>query len=126
MDTNQNPTFNYNKNPIFDQRSEFKQPISATVVYVLAIIGIVFSFCCGVGLIPAVIAVLIASTRINQYNSNPEMYLGIDNLKTARTVAYISVIISVLMVLLSIYLIAIVGLEGIEQMTEEMPYNHFD
>lgn len=94
-----NDTFNLN----FGQPSDFKKPIGTTLIYVLAILGAVFSLCCCVGTIPSIIAVVIASNKVSQYQQNPSAYIGYDDLKTARIIAFIALGINLLMFVWILY-----------------------
>lgn len=100
--------------------SEYKQPIGVTAIYVLAIIGFLFAICCGpIGLILAVIAVVLSVNKMSAYKQNPSAYVGIESLKTAQIVAYISLAINVLATFYFIYAMATGGYEQIIRAFEE-------
>lgn len=86
---------------------EYKQPINVTPIYILAILGIVLALCCGlVSLILAIIAVVMSVNKMNAYKLNPSAFTGVEQLKTAQIVAYISLGINILIVVISfVYLL---------------------
>ncbi|PRP67103.1 CCC motif membrane protein [Nonlabens agnitus] len=72
------------------------QKLNTTVVYILSIVG--FLCCCiyGIGTVAAIIALVIASKELKKYNENPDLYSNGKAMKTAKTVAIISLIISLI------------------------------
>ncbi|ATA88892.1 CCC motif membrane protein [Capnocytophaga stomatis] len=114
-----NDTFNLN----FGQPSDFKKSISTTLIYVLAILGAVFSLCCCVGIIPSIIAVVIASNRVSQYQKNPSAYTGYDELKTARIVAFVALGINILVFLWILYSLFTTDWSEIMRQYEEILQN---
>ena len=72
------------------------QKLNTTAVYILSIVG--FLCCCvyGLGTLAAIIALVIASKELKKFNANPEMYSNGKAMKTAKTVAIISLIISLI------------------------------
>lgn len=76
--------------------SGMKQPINTTLIYVFAVLGIVFALCCGMGIIFAIISVILSVSKMNAYKVNPTAYIGVEGLKTAQLVSYISLGINVL------------------------------
>ena len=55
------------------------------------------------------------------YNSNPEMYIGYQNVKTGKILGIIGIILSALVLLIGIVVLIIFGgLAGIEEMQREM------
>ncbi|MEO9954165.1 CCC motif membrane protein [Nonlabens sp.] len=72
------------------------QKLNTTLVYILSVIG--FLCCCfyGVGTIAAIIAIVVASKELNKYNANPQQFVNGKAMKTAKTVAIISLVISLI------------------------------
>ncbi|AZQ43768.1 CCC motif membrane protein [Nonlabens ponticola] len=70
------------------------QKLNTTTVYILSIVG--FLCCCawGLGLVAAIIAFVIANKELKKYAENPEQYSNGPAMKTARTVALVSLIVS--------------------------------
>ncbi len=71
------------------------QKLNTTAVYILSIVGILCC-CIGLGTIAAVIALIIAINQLKKYNENPELYSNGKAMKSAKTVAIISLIISII------------------------------
>ncbi|MDO4228340.1 MAG: CCC motif membrane protein [Capnocytophaga sp.] len=108
MEENNNFSLNFGN-------SEAKQKIETTTIIVLVVIGIVFSLCCAIGLIPAVIAVILVSNKMKAYQKNPSKYFGIENLKTAQILSYIALAINILVVIWIIYSLATTDWEQIQK-----------
>jgi uncharacterized membrane protein len=79
------------------------QKLNTTVVYILSIVG--FLCCCayGLGFVAAIIAFVIANKELKKYAENPELYSNGKAMKTARTVALVSLIVSGLAAVYSAY-----------------------
>jgi uncharacterized membrane protein len=71
------------------------QKLNTTAVYILSIVGILCC-CIGLGTIAAIIALVIAINQLKKYNENPELYSNGKAMKSAKTVAIISLIISII------------------------------
>jgi uncharacterized membrane protein len=71
-----------------------QQKLNTAVVYVLSILG--FLCCCvyGLGTILAIIAIVIASKELKKYKANPEAYSNGPAMKSAKTVAIVSLFLS--------------------------------
>lgn len=99
---------------------EYKQPINVTTIYILAIAGILLSFCCSpIGIILAIIAVVMSANKMNAYKLNPSLFVGVEQLKTAQIVAYISLGINILLTIYFVYSLATGGLEQMMEAIEE-------
>lgn len=79
------------------------QKLNTTAVYILSIVG--FLCCCfyGIGFVAALIGFIIAQSELKKYQHNPEQYTNGKAMKTARTVALVSLIVSGLMAAYSAY-----------------------
>lgn len=88
-----------------------KQRLNPTLVYVLAIIGLLCCCFAGFGFIFAGIAFIIAQSKIKQAQLNPDDYdlKSVNSMNTAKTVALVILIINVLYLLWSIYQIYSMG-----------------
>lgn len=78
------------------------QPLpGASNAMTFGIISIVAAlFCCGpFGAIFSIIGLSNAKTAEKAYQANPEMYLGIDNVKTAKILSYVGIGLSILMLI---------------------------
>ena len=71
------------------------QKLNTTAVYILSIVGILCC-CIGLGTVAAVIALVIAINQLKKYNENPELYSNGKAMKSAKTVAIISLVISII------------------------------
>jgi hypothetical protein len=98
------------------------QKLNPTLVYVLAILGLLC--CCfgGLGFILAGIAFLIAHSKLNAAKSNPENYdqASVKSMNTAKIVALIILIINILYLLKAIYSIYTIGWEEMMEQSREM------
>ncbi len=71
------------------------QKLNTTAVYILSVLG--FVICCiGLGWIPALIALILANAGLKKYNAEPTLYENGKAMKSAKTVAIISLVISAL------------------------------
>ncbi|QJP33132.1 hypothetical protein F0365_01240 [Nonlabens sp. Ci31] len=70
------------------------QKLNTTLVYILSVIG--FLCCCvyGIGTIAAIIALVVANKELAKYHANPDEYINANAMKTARTVAIVSLVLS--------------------------------
>jgi uncharacterized membrane protein len=99
------------------------QKLNTTAVYILSIVG--FLCCCvyGLGTVAAIIALVIASKELKKFNANPDIYSNGKAMKTAKTVAIISLIISLigLGILAAFYLNQCAFYEWTIEMIEQNP-----
>lgn len=89
----QNPNFMQSKLP------------NATASMVLGILSILC--CCSgfIGIILGIIGLVLANKDIKTYQSNPQMYTGIQNVNTARILNIIGLVIGVLSLVYSLWAI---------------------
>lgn len=88
---------------------------NATLVLVFGIISIVTCCCYGIiGLIFGIIALVLANKAIKLYAENPEMYEGIQNVKTGKILAIIGIILNVLTLLYFIWAISFFGWDTLQ------------
>ena len=75
-----------------------KQKLNPTIVYVLAIVGLLCCCFAGSGFILSGVAFIIAHNKIKQVQANPEDYdvASVKAMNTAKTVALVILIINVL------------------------------
>lgn len=99
-----------------------QQKLNPTLVYVLAIAGLLC--CCfgGAGAILAAVAFFIANSKLNTVKLNPENYEAnsIKAMGTAKTVALIILIINILYLIYTIYQISTIGWDELMQQSQEM------
>ncbi|MFC5195836.1 CCC motif membrane protein [Bizionia hallyeonensis] len=88
-----------------------KQRLNPTLVYVLAILGLLCCCVAGFGFILAGIAFFIAHSQIQKAQLNPDDYdlKSVNAMNTAKTVALVILIINILYLLWSIYQIISMG-----------------
>jgi hypothetical protein len=103
-----------------------QQKLNPTIVYVLAIFGLLC--CCfgGLGFILAGIAFFIANSKLKEAQSNPENYEAgsVKAMNTAKIIALVILIINVIYLLFVIYQIFSMGgwdayMESVKEMTEQ-------
>ncbi len=99
-----------------------QQKLNPTLVYVLAIAGLLC--CCfgGFGAVLAIIAFFIANSKLNAVKSNPENFdpNSVKAMKTAKTVALIIIAVNVLYFIYTIYQVSTVGWDQLMEQSQEM------
>ncbi len=75
----------------------------ATLVYVLAILGLPLCCCGGFGILPAAIGFHLAHTELKKYYENPDLYDNQDNIYTAKIIALVVLGINALYLIFTIY-----------------------
>ncbi|AGC75494.1 hypothetical protein LX97_00190 [Nonlabens dokdonensis] len=72
------------------------QKLNTTLVYILSVVG--FLCCCayGIGTVAAIIAIVVASKELKKYEANPDQFVNGKAMKTAKTVAIVSLVISLI------------------------------
>lgn len=116
METN-NSGFNPNFGDVFGG----KQKMNTTAIVVLAIIGILLSWCCSpIGIILAIIAVVMVTNKLNAYKRNPAGFYGAENLNVAKIISYISLGINILFLCWTIYSLATMDWEVIMQQYQDI------
>ncbi len=98
------------------------QKLNPTIVYVLAIIGLLC--CCfgGLGFILAGIALFIAINKLNSAKANAENYdqSSINAMNTAKIVALVILAINILYLAYTIYQISTIGWEELMLKSQEI------
>ncbi|MGB3592524.1 MAG: CCC motif membrane protein [Nonlabens sp.] len=78
------------------------QKLNTTAVYILSVVGILCCCAYGLGTVAAIIALVIANKELKKYEANPELYTNGPAMKTAKTVAIVSLVLSILGLILLI------------------------
>ena len=97
-----------------------KQQLNTTIVYVLAILGLLCCCIGGAGFIPAGIAFFIATSKLKEVQANPENFENVSAMKTAKTVAMIILIINLAYFAMTIYQISTIGWDELMEQSREM------
>jgi len=99
-----------------------QQKLNPTLVYVLAILGLLCCCIGGFGAILAGIAFFIAYNKLKEAKLNPENYnqASVKAMDTAKTVALVILIINLLYLAYTIYQVSTVGLDEIMRQAQEM------
>lgn len=99
-----------------------QQKLNPTIVYILAILGLLC--CCfgGLGFILAGIAFIIANSKLKAVKMNPENYdvSSVKAMNTAKIVAIIILIINILYLISTIYQISTIGWDEMMERSREM------
>ncbi|MGA1227061.1 MAG: CCC motif membrane protein [Tamlana sp.] len=99
-----------------------EQKLNPTIIYVLAILGLLC--CCfgGLGFILAGIAFFIAQSKLKAVKLNPENYeaASINAMNTAKIVALVILIINLLYLVMTIYRIYTVGWDELMEQSQQM------
>jgi uncharacterized membrane protein len=77
--------------------------LNTTLVYILSVVGFLCCWLYGIGTIAAIIAFIVATKELNKYNANPDEYVNGKTMKTAKTVAIVSLIISLIGLFIFVY-----------------------
>ena len=98
------------------------QKLNPTLVYVLAILGLLCCCVGGLGFILAGIAFYIANSKLNEAKLNPENYdqSSVKSMNTAKTVALVILIINALYLLMTIYQISTIGWDDMMEQSRKM------
>ncbi len=91
-----------------------------TAIIVLSIFGIVCCWCFGLGLIPAVIALVLALKAEKLYRENPEMYINSSTIKTGKILAIIGIVLGLYSIGSVIYQISTIGLDEMMEQSREL------
>jgi hypothetical protein len=98
------------------------QKLNPTIVYILAIFGLLC--CCfgGLGFILAGIAFFIAHSKLSEAKANPENYdqTSVKSMNTAKIVALVILVINILYFLKAIYTLSTVGWDEILEQSRQM------
>lgn len=95
--------------------SQNKLP-NATAVLVLGIISIISCCCYGIGLVPGIVGMVLASKDQKEYLANPELYSNYSNLKIGRILCIIGIVISGLYLCLMLYMWFVLGEDGMREL----------
>lgn len=91
-----------------------------TAIIVLSIFGIICCWCFGLGLIPSVIALVLAVNAQKLYRENPDMYTNSSTIKTGKILAIIGIVLGLYSIGSVIYQISTVGWEVMMEQSREM------
>ncbi|SDQ58886.1 CCC motif membrane protein [Flagellimonas zhangzhouensis] len=88
---------------------------NATLILVFGIISIITCCCYGViGLIFGIIGLVLANKALKLYAENPEMYEGVQSVKTGRILAIIGIVLNVLAMGYMIWAISFFGWDTLQ------------
>lgn len=91
-----------------------------TLIYVLAISGLLCCCIAGSGMLPAGIAYYIAHSELKKYTQNPDTYDNQDSIYTGKIIALIVFIINVLYFSYTLYQIYTIGWDTLMQQSEAL------
>ncbi|WP_242084725.1 CCC motif membrane protein [Aestuariivivens sediminis] len=99
-----------------------QQKLNPTLVYVLAVFGLLCCCVGGTGFILSGIAVFIAHNKLNAVKDDPDSFDpdSVKAMNTAKIVAMVILIINVLYFIMTIYRISTVGWDEIMRQSQEM------
>jgi len=99
-----------------------QQKLNPTIVYILAILGLLCCCIGGFGFILAGIAFIIANSKLKAANMNPENYdaSSVKAMNTAKIVALVILIINIVYLILTIYQISTIGWNEMMEQSREM------
>lgn len=83
---------------------------NATLILIFGIVSIVTCCCYGIlGLIFGIIALVLANKALKLYAANPEMYEGVQNVKTGRILAIIGIVLNLLFIAYIVWIYSTFG-----------------
>lgn len=91
-----------------------------TAIIVLSIFGIVCCWCFGLGLIPSIIALVLALKAQKLYRENPEMYVNSSTIKTGKILAIIGIALGLYSIGSVIYQISTIGFDQMMEQSREL------
>ncbi|MCM5663518.1 CCC motif membrane protein [Galbibacter mesophilus] len=93
---------------------------NSTLIIILAIGS--YLICCfyGVGIIPAIIALVLANKAKKTYLLDPAAYSNYNTIKTGRILAIIGIILNILMIAFMVWAIIAIGWEVIMSNDQEL------
>ena len=99
-----------------------QEKLNPTIVYVLAIIGLLCCWIMGSGFILAGIAFILATSKLKAAKLNPENFdaSSVKAMETAKIVALVILLINVLYLIYSIVQIATIGWDEVMQQSQQM------
>ena len=99
-----------------------QQKLNPTIVYVLAIIGLLCCCIGGSGVLLAAPAFLIAQSNLKRVSQSPDDYdqSSVSAMNTAKIVALVILIINVIYLVMTIYRIYTVGWDELMRQSQEM------
>ncbi|AGC75495.1 hypothetical protein LX97_00191 [Nonlabens dokdonensis] len=80
------------------------QKLNTTLVYILSVVGLLCCCVYGLGTVAAIIAIVVASKELKKYEANPDQFVNGKAMKSAKTVAIVSLIISIIGLAIFIYI----------------------
>ena len=88
---------------------------NSTLILVFGILSILTCCCYGViGLVLGIVTIVLANKATKLYVENPELYTGLQNVKTGRILAIIGISLSVLYLLFTLWAVMTFGLETMQ------------
>ena len=91
-----------------------------TLIIVLSIFGIICCWCFGLGLIPAVIALVLALKSQKIYRENPELYINDKTIKTGKILAIIGIALGLYTIISTVYQISTIGWDAMMEQSREI------
>lgn len=89
-------------------------------IIVLSIFGIICCWCFGLGLIPAVIALVLALKAQKLYKENPELYSNYKTINIGKILAIIGIVLGVYYIGSMIYQISTIGWDAMMEQSRDM------
>lgn len=93
---------------------------NATLILILSIASILCCCAYGIGIIPAVIAFVLANKSVKLYKADPELYDNFSNIKTGRIIAIIGIALNIAFIVYMIVMIATFGIDGIMERYQDI------
>jgi uncharacterized membrane protein (DUF106 family) len=99
-----------------------QQKLNPTLVYVLAILGLLCCCIGGAGFILAGVAFFIAQSKLKETKLNPENFdaSSVKAMNTAKTVALVILVVNILYLFYTIYQISTIGWDEMLRQSQEM------
>ena len=91
-----------------------------TAILILSILGIVCCWCFGLGLIPSIIALVLALKAQKIYRENPEGYSNIGTIKTGKILAIIGIALGLYSIISFVYQMSTIGWDAMMEQSREI------
>lgn len=91
-----------------------------TLIIILSIFGIICCWCFGLGLIPAIIALVLALKAQKIYRENPENYSNFSTIKAGKILAIVGIVLGLYSIGSIIYQISTVGFDVMMEQGRDM------
>ncbi|MGS2761349.1 CCC motif membrane protein [Sinomicrobium sp. M5D2P9] len=95
---------------------------NATLILILSIGSLLCCCVAGAGIIPAIIALVLANKSVKIYKAEPELYDNYNSIKIGRIIAIVGIVINAIYFIYTMIIIATYGVDGIMEQYQQQGY----